>query len=682
MFSKRVNHFKVTTKWPELINRRILQIDNQLQDIQFINQVQFLYARGLIKREIIYMEPDGRFRKMEDKVQFEINLGQAVLEPLPYFSVELQQDYYLFFPEKIGEKQALFEQSFTLMFQEDKSNLIEESSELLLINTIVSSGTGCDYLRILINFPNELSKPKEFQGIIHFAKNIVPPVADGIVEGIITYRSYNNLIAEIDIKQQLSFLINAPIPDRDQFIFISGDIKDINWKPTSTAADWWLEIQINYQWFICEPKEIYCIVDKNGCLESEQIKTYFLIKKNCYEFPQVVSYLIDETASNIVIEITAVSNHLKPLKKGLLLTIKLKCEVIFTNEAGIEKYREFYSQIDELVEKSSSNNFDEQEFFKTTVEVCPIKYDFFNGELKISLNCYYYINTYLVKLFSVVIDDNSVESVVVPVLAGQESFFISGEEVFKLPCTFTQIIEVKAGFIQCKPVTQKGILNINGDFEVGVSYTDLKGKLRDNKFTLFFQEGFFWERLESFNEVTLKSKLEYDSIIIEGDIIKYKYLISFFAESYQEKVIKIASLKRNEPVPDSQSLGKPIIKDRIIESITIESDLLLKQGNICEIIGSKAGIVEFEIRDSLRALFVKGNFTGEIEYWDKERYLQRECIELPFWKFVDNPIRSVECSRIIPEIIHYSFSPVKNRLWRKDRLQINFEIELKYEGDS
>ena len=124
MFIKRTKHFKVQTLWPSLVNKQIQQIETFLKEIHFSNLTGTLVAKGQIKRKIQYLDLDGRIRKAEDRILFEVALGDLLLEPVPLLHSDLKQEYYLFQPRQLGENQAILEQGFNLSVWENESDRV------------------------------------------------------------------------------------------------------------------------------------------------------------------------------------------------------------------------------------------------------------------------------------------------------------------------------------------------------------------------------------------------------------------------------------------------------------------------------------------------------------------------------------------------------------------------------
>ncbi len=64
--------FKVATFWPELVNKKIQMVESYLKEVQYTLRDGSLIAWGTVKRQVRYLEFDGRARKVEDRIQFEV----------------------------------------------------------------------------------------------------------------------------------------------------------------------------------------------------------------------------------------------------------------------------------------------------------------------------------------------------------------------------------------------------------------------------------------------------------------------------------------------------------------------------------------------------------------------------------------------------------------------------------
>jgi hypothetical protein len=680
MFVELVNRFRTITNWTELVNKKIQQIDLCLLEVYFVNNDRFSLAKGSFKREIRYQGIDGRLRKTDDRMQFEINMGESLPEPVSLLNAELKTDYFIFQPGEIGESSAILEQGFLLIVRKLETDPPPLKNRSLRVNSIINQGKDSVVLKLPVEFPVPLIQPKCFNGMIHFGTPNQPPVVDGEITGIITYRNYENSLQEIKIQESVSLLVNALTPGLDQSFLICGFLNDISWKPGSAERNWLMELKLDYQWYLTEPKELVCeeILDEYA-LQTQQIKTSLMLGTRCFDFTKTFLIPLHEPATDVNINLENVSYSNKSSQNGILLSAVLTWGIIFTHSDGYEKYQEFQTQIDEVLSDNHQGDLDVKLITVADLKVKVVNFDMVGNELKINVNCRYSLKSHINQIMTVIEDSASQELIYATILVGHQSFSLPEEEVFVLRRSPLKIVGVKTRLLQVKSEVKNGWLGVNGLIEVAISYIDCENVFREDVFKSFFQENYIWDNLNYQTNVEIEGKLSYDTYDLRNTNIFYKYLLSFSADAFKEQELRIATVK-NSTGPVIQRLN--ILQNEEIQppsicNLIIEGEIPLKQGNVREIATSRALLSQFDYQNSHNAILVSGNLCGEIEYWDDEQYLQKEILNFPFWRFIRNDFgRQLESSKWIPEVRNYCCFPVKTRPWSKGSIKIRFELEF------
>lgn len=678
MVKTLTSKFKVETVWPELVNKRIQGIDSHLKEIQFLNQGGFLVAKGSLRRQIKYVDSVGKFRKTEDKIQFEVIMGVEYPEPLPLFTPELKTDYYIFQPRRLGETQALLEQGFTLIINEFEATNRESGLFSILTDVVAAKGKG----ETVCSMPLKLkrgSRPKKFNGVVAFERS-KPPVATGRVSGVVIYRNSHNILKEQEIDNSFSFLINPEGKDAEGQLVVNGAVTGVDWVPPTYGQDWKMELKLNYDWELVIRKELSVIGEKEGAAGSgSRVKADILLKEDFLQFPQVFKVEGMNQAGPFEVETEIKRFNWKRVGSGLLIGATLSFQLYLADASGIEKMQTFDFEIDELV----ANFFENYgEYTKLTLNLEPnlefIKIDcdqafLIEALLKVA------VKVYQSEVISVAHAEDGTE-IIGATPAAESNFVLLSEMEFNLSHPPWKIIEVRHQLSQINSSLKKGWLTLYGLSEVTVVYLDRLHQYREETFRLNFHKNYYWEAVDDDQtfQIDLDPKLEYDSFKTEGSRLFYKYLWQFTAAAFVKRRILVAV----SPVKNNPNLRvfqpKP---ETTCEAFSIQGEVRLEFGNPREIAVSRGLITEFNWRNALNAILIEGRIGGEIEYWDVEGFLRKETLEIPFWTFVNRPRLADQESILVPKLRRFSYSPINPWPWNKGAVRYEADIEISHHGN-
>lgn len=666
--------FKVETVWPELVNKRVQQIDSHLKEIQFLNRGGSLLAKGSLKRQVKYVDSDGKFRKTEDKLQFEVIIGAALPEPLPFFNPELRSDYFIFQPRRLGENQALLEQGFTLTINQFEEVNQEAQPFTILTDLVTGKGKGETVYSIPVNLKRG-SHPKKFNGVIEFER-CKSPLVTGTINGVITYRNSHHILKEQEIKDSFSFLIDPALNDLKGELIVNGAIVAIDWVPPLRGEDWVMEIKLDYNWELVIHKELTVWGEAASTGHSEsKIKADLLVKEESFQFPKSFRVEGEETGPFEVEPEIKLLNW-RRVGSGLLINAVLHLDLFIPDRSGMEKYRTLCFETEELVENFFDKFDDRLDLvlnFDSNLNLVKIIYagPFFLIETILKLT----VKIYQPQVISL-ISQNAATEIIGLVPVAEANFALLSEAKLNLTHPPWKIIKIVHRLSQINPSLKKGWLNLNGVSKATVAYLDRDNHYNEEPFSLVFQKSYLWEGVKGDEQyqIDLNSKLEHDSFKVENSRLLYKYLWNFTASAFIKRIVKVAvSPVKNSTTTSDTFQKKPQIKT---QEFSIQGEVPLQFGNPREIAASQALITEFNWRNALNAVFVEGRINGEIEYWDEDGFLRREKVEFPFWTFLTRPKLTEIDSVPIPRLRRFGYFPLKTWPWRKGSVRYEVEIEI------
>jgi hypothetical protein len=700
----RNSEFNVTTIWPELVNKRIKTVDIQLKESQITKRDDRLLASGLVQRRVIYLDYDGRNRKAEDRLQFEmvINDPNANLEP-DRLVIDLQTDYFVFQPRRIGESQAVFEHGFRVIIHcKNDVRVAPEPGTLLplLVDVILEQGQGATILGYPVFFKEPGIEPKSFQGKIQFIDNMIElPIVTGQIKGIVAYVNCKKLLCESEYVFPLNLLLKVPSLTKVQYFRIQGRITDTTWWFDVVTQEWRLELKLEYQWRILEKKEVICVIqpqpDSTSCFK---IQTLLLLKELKSQLPK--SFLIP-IGNLIPTELKFIKRHhnVSITKKGVLLTLDLDLEIYTIDDRGQESHQCHPVTWDELITvKWGAESIAEILSTISELEVKLIKFSPENGNLKIDAALEYQIRLYQNRLVDINESEHPTALISGKVLTDHQKFCLVRSNILMLRAQPVFLKEFKVRRLKIHPQNHEGWLNISGQVELSVTYLDRKQNLREDTFSIFIQESFLWDKLQATDEVRIEYRLEHDSLAIHPDNpfkLNYRFMLALTAESFQERELNINTVVNDSivtkpgTVPDGVynpelEHRKPCFLEQnddfgsIFNRFEMEGEVSIILGKARDIENGRFMVHNFNYRSEVNLILIEGEISGALDYWDGDGYLRSEPVGFTFWKcFSNNCHFDFKNGRILPELHQLRYILEKAHSWRKGRVKISFRLELK-----
>lgn len=667
--------FKVETVWPELINKRVRQIESNLKEIQFFNRGDSLLAKGSLKRQVKYLDSSGKLRKTEDKLQFEVIIGSALPEPLPYFVTKLQSDYFIFQPRRLGENHAILEQGFTLIINEFEGDSVGADSFGILAEAIVDKGEGEAVYCLPINLQQD-SHPKKFNGKLVFEPS-KPPLATGIITGVLIYRNSRQILKELEVNHSFSILLESAPKEPEGELTMTGAIEAVNWVPPSGGQGWIAELKLNYHWNLVVNKEITVLgrVEQSNKTEP-MIKADLLIKEECLRFSK--SFKVEkgeEAIGQVEVEPLIKKLDWQRIGSGLLISATLNFDLYSPDITGIEKYRTIPLEIQELTE----GFFNKDHCLDLALKLEPKlvidkiidreKYLLINTTLNLTAKAYQSRLLYLVQ-------ENAAMEINGLTPVTEKEFSLLSETIINLKRPPLKILQIRNRLLQIHPSAKKRWLNLSGVSEVTVVYLDRQNQYREELYNFDFEKSFCWEgNVEDEGvRIDLHDRLEYDTYRIEGNRLYYKYLRNFTAALFKKQTVKAAVSSGQKKVSSPENFTH--LQQKTIQELSIHGEAPLQFGNPREIAGGRGIVAEFNWYNALNAVLIEGKIKGEIEYWDEDGFFRCEAVELPFWHFLSPSERMEEDAVLIPVIRRLSYYPLRPWPWRKGAVLYEADLEI------
>ena len=236
-------------------------------------------------------------------------------------------------------------------------------------------------------------------------------------------------------------------------------------------------------------------------------------------------------------------------------------------------------------------------------------------------------------------------------------------------------------------ITQKqGWFRLEAQLEITISYIGMSKKLYEETSQYHISECYTWEGLSDRMLLDYQPVLEYESYIVEGARVVYRFLLNFVTVAYQNREFQLKTITNEQSAYKFYRENR--FKERLLStrsdpqlgkvSFTLEKEIPVKLGIPRDIVTNHSLISGFEYRDAFKALLIQGEFETDLEYCDTEGYLRNEQLFFPFWKFVsgDIPERGLGLG-LIPEIKNLSFTPVQGWPWQKGVVKIKVDLELR-----
>ncbi len=704
------SRFRITTIWPELVNKRITAVDIQLRESQYTNRENQLLVNGIIQRRISYLEYDGRSRKTEDRLQFEIivNNIESYIGPDP-FEIELQQDYFIFQPRRIGENQAVFEHGFGVIISRRKNDgAIDVTSDTLvpmLAQIIREQGEGAVTLSQPVSFAKLGVEPLGFQGEICFNSNLKElPLISGMLKSRITFINQDKTLAEMKMETPFHFILKIPpLNDAGKFQ-IQGSIIDWVWLFDINLQMWRLECKLDYQWRIIEAKEVICItspqtVTPNCLLIEAPLRLTELNARLTKSISLPMGNMRTVAELKLIRQKCCITAH----RKGILAEFELDLEIYAVDEQGREAYLRHPVTWEEVI-TANFNRVSPEKILpvlkKNRIQL--IHFLFEDAILQIDMRIDLQISFYQNQLLKISESNDSATLILGKVVKDQKDFSLLRNAILQLRSKPVLIQRLTVRNITVESQSRQGWLHVSGQMELGVAYLDEKRCLREDTFPVFLRENFLWDKLKTSDEVKIKSRLEHDSYALHTrDPLKlnYRFLLSLIAEGTDERVIKVnissnpadmgpgdlhlsnrfLELSAKKPLLDRLPADCWIADDNrcSMRRFDVEADIPLILGRAQDIENGRFIIGNFSYRNESGLVLVEGNLDGELDYWDSEGYFRTEPVSCEFWKcFRHDCGLARKDAQIIPKLHQLRFIAVKTAFWRKGRVKIIFQVEL------
>lgn len=688
MFPTRTSRFKVETSWQELVNRRIQKITIDLKEITLANRSGFLLAKGAFRREITYAEFDGRLRRVEDRVQFEVVVGEELPEPLPLLKTELRQDYYIFQPRQIGDNQAILEQGFSLTVQEVEVDDAPEHIETIIADCIVEQGESSRLVQLAVEIDESSVQYHDFHGTIRF-EPVNQNLLSGKVEGVLEYITESHQLKTQVVAGQVSWLWENSVEGKNLEYMVTGSVVG---NPALVKLDncWQLELRVDYRWMLLKKEDLPCVIPSHAATElpspEHKIKAEVLLDHQEIRLPKSYDLPVEEMIPSEV-NVSVIERNDRFGKKGLLLESLLRIEVYGRSPDGLEIYRHWEVGSAELCEGYESFQRREGVRLDTGLQLQEIHFERTAGGLRVNLILNYEIKLYHSKVIDSMEDPKNGRLVLIPELADFKSFSLMKETKVHLRRKPLQISSVQGELIHLNPSVKQGWFHISGDLELTVSYHHISGKSYQEIFSVPVSESFLWDpKGEGDWEIEIKPAIEYDTYHLETMNIIYKFLLHLDVGFYQKRELKIKALPpaAGRPPQSIDSAKRPdaLCCDAADELyLVMEKEVPLVFGIAREISQKRASIVKFDYKDALNAILAEGVLETDLEYWDENGFLRQERLNTPFWKFIPYSSRSVpdlSRLRLFPEIQRTTVIPVNAWPWHKGMVKITVELVLKH----
>lgn len=667
--------FKMETNWQELANKRIQRIDCDLREIRFVNQGKLLLAKGSIRRMIIYIEYDGRFKKAEDGLQFEAILGEATARPLSNLKAELRQDYYLFQPRPIGGGQAVLEQGFSLCVTEAVSERSQSASRLL-VDLIIEKNYSSTVRRLPAPLPDWRDRPRGFRGTVHF-EALPDGLTTAIVNGAIEYFSFENNLREMDFQNNFSFIIKVNPDGPDCFLAVKGEIADFAWARSVKDDGWELEIKIDYRWYLLKKKELNCVTDSGPLRRGKppkRIKTASLgFNKEIVFSKRIDCPFFGGEPAEIKAELFDKRESFT--KKGLLLEAKLRVEAFYLDGRGREAYQSWTTEFLELVQEV------ETALAPDAALVCAaaaktVGWENATDQLRINLAVGYQIKIY----HPIVVEMTEEAENNCLILARTEneskSFSAWREQKIQLKRKPFRIERLDTRIIKERVLAREGWIRIEEELTVTVSYVGFTRRVYEETFPVVLAESFSWPGITPTVWLETATRVEYDSYTVEAAELNYQFLLNFEISSYSEAEFPVQPAVAKFPGTATEVDEK--LKDQSFEKpirLSLEEELPLTLSSPREIAEGKSYLTKFNYREAFKAVLVEGEIRADLEYWDGKGFLRKESLSFSFWRFIRVDLGN--SARLIPEILSGAYRPLKAWPWRRGEVKARIELELR-----
>jgi hypothetical protein len=683
MMQSRSCQFKVQTLLPQLANRAIQHILVELKAINLVERDGRYLAHGLIQREIRYTEPDGRVRKIDDQLQFEVNLGEVESMPIVLALTKLYQDYFVFQPQSSGSGQSpTLEQGLTLTFQ-GKAAAAAPTGEAAnwWLNQIVRQGGISRLCTFTATFPENGIQPMKCTARFIVDSNRYGSLLGGLLKGTIGYAGRGYRI--LPFEQTFSFLAPELPAGRDGEVVLVPQVTDVAWRPGDLSRnEWRFEAILEFKWYLIKPTVLTCVKGSTAVgLPIVKLRTTQPLAERQLRFERTITHPLAKKALT-ELKVALQSQTEAWTKEGLLLTANLQVELFYAQPTGMEAYQQWAVDCHQLVTEALPIGVDPTAELRATVAVAVQKYVFLGGELRIELILTYDLRFWRNRLVEVVRAPDSTCRVLAETRTDPRVFTTSGQVEFALDSHPIQIHEVKTVLSQMSCIPQTGKVDVQGQQETRVSYCDREHRQHTDLFRHSWQAGFIWSEIDPEAQIRAQAKLIFDRYTAEGPKLGYQvwWELQLTATRLQEVPIALG------PAPPVV-LPDPTGSDDTVKfaGFNLKREIRLRWGVPKAIAAVRTSIGQFYWRQAGRALLVCGRIDSALEYWDRGGVLRQDCQTWPFWQFVSGPLADIAVSAtrfLQPYIRKCVYQPLGTWPATKGRMKLLVEMELQLrEGD-
>lgn len=674
----RINRFKVETVWPQLIHRRIQKIEIALQEILIVNRSGLLLANGAFDRVITYLEKDGRLRNVGDQVQFQVTVGQALPEPLPFFYTELISDYYIF---QTRSDDAILEQDFILTVRDREPANQAIVTERLLFDCIIGCHQGSDLLKVMVTFPEMPVCPRNFRGAIEFNETFSAALLSGRIRGVTEYMTSTHQVATLEMDHSFSVLPEDFGEPPDLRRRITGRLVDYWWTQVA-AGIWELEVKYDYSLMSLQAQALNCLkpLADDGLGIRHRVKATVLMGVQDFRFSKTWQFPFVRGEPN-EIKVDVITKEERLTQKGVFLEALFKVELYYAQIDGTEGYRQWEVFYSELIEGITYEANLKDLRVDGILHVDRIGFELVNQELAVTMVADYRVQIFLTQVMDLLEDESGGVPVMAKVLTDTRRFSILKETKLMLGKEPVGIHWIRADFIHTDVETKPGWLHLSGDLMLTVSYSEHCGRIIEENSRVPFEQSYLWEGLDNDRDLEIRAKIEFDTYRLEDRELWYQYLMGVDVQRYDQRELRLKVLPS-----ESRGLGSygPVVAENSLESFeelswVVEQEIRLKLGIPGKISANRVDVETFACSNALNALFVEGSLGVELEYWDETGFLRQEPFRIDFWKFIAVPVQPrwpwVE-DQFWPRIQSATFIPVNAWPWQKGMVRAVVKLKL------
>jgi hypothetical protein len=632
--------------------------------------------------------------------------------------VELIQNDFVFQPRPGGSGPAVLEQNFTLVIRcPPVQPVLRRKTLPAWSKLVIESGQGKVVLDLPVGMLGPSRVPRNFNGSIQIQSPVHSPAIHGILKGAITYCSREKELKELDFETEINFLMeHAPQVKNNQQLWISGELIASRWREANpngvSKRGWRLEIKLHYQWRLIEERELWIVAgEEREGLYREAVENYVIstpLKK--FDFQLLREYALADWGfepGEIKVRLEECWERLTPM--GIMMSGKLCFEALGIDSAGQERFQTQLASFEELAPLtgiclqgeapvSAPAAPPEQPLGRLQTHLEPAvelaSKGFQKGIQRLEVLLKFQVSLFREQIVSI----PPIKNIGVPILAcligERQEFTIEGEGTLMLQVRPRQIIKLEVRPLEASPMVNEGWIGIDGRMEVAVGFVDERFRYYETTFTPFFQGAFNWDKLQPHDTVKVQCRLNYYSYTWEGSKVFLRYWLQLVMENRRETEIMVETvtppMKRemahsegvnlegrnpkdskqwdsevNSVIPQEGNfrrigrLGLDPQKEDWIHSaetrrLIIAGEIPLKTGTAQEMGSSRLSLSGVHLQRLKVGLIIEGILGGTIEYWDPAGFLQRETVELSFWR-----LSQLHSSRKTSEF-----------LWNQENLQL------------